>query len=166
MIWFSAASAVFKLDEGDGLPGQEGKPYKDSKGFWTIGRGHLIGERLEDLKLSPRIIDELFKEDLARSIREARLVVGSTFYESMAPARQIALVSMLFTLGKAKFLKFEQTIDAMLANDWKEVSRRILASKWASDVDPKKREGAGRDDRIAYMFKTGEFHPDYKLENL
>ena len=155
---------VFDLDEGLGAPGKEGIPYKDTKGYWTIGRGHLIGESLTDLKLSRHIIDELFKEDLAVAIREARLVVGSLLFDGLEPARQAALISMLYTLGRNKFLRFEETIDAIKRNDWQEVGRRVLASKWASDVDPRRRVGAGRDDRVAYMFTTGKFHPYYGVE--
>lgn len=158
MDFFDAASKVFKLDEGN-----SNYPYKDSKGYWTIGRGRLIGKNLTELKISDHIIEELFKEDLATAVREARLVVGDRFFNSLPQARQLALVSMLYTLGQNKFLKFEETIDAMKRNDWEEVSRRILAAKWARDVDPYQRPGVGRDDRIAYMFKTGEFHPEYKL---
>lgn len=160
--FYNAASAVFTLDEGTGPPG--GRPYKDTKGYWTIGIGHFIGERLEDLKLSPEMIEHLFTEDLATAIREARFVVGNTFFDNLSIPRQIALVSMLFTLGRNKFLKFEQTIDAMKEHNWEEVANRILASKWARDVDPKQRHNEGRDDRIAYMFKTGEFHPQYGIK--
>jgi len=164
MEFFNAATKVFELDEGDGEPGREGYPYRDSKGLWTIGRGHLIGENLADLKLSQHMIDELFKEDLAVAVREAKLVVGSVFFESLTLPRQIALTTMLYTLGQNKFLKFEETIDAMKRADWDEVADRVLKAKWARDVDPKQRQDEGRDDRIAYMFKFGIFHPDYKIK--
>ena len=164
MEFLTAATKVFQLDEGDGEPGRLGHPYRDSKGLWTIGRGHLIGEHLADLKLSSRIVEELFKEDLLVAVREAKLVVGSVFFESLSLPRQLALTTMLFTLGQNKFLKFEETIEAMKREDWQEVAHRILSAKWARDVDPKQRPGEGRDDRIAYMFSTGEFHPDYKID--
>lgn len=157
--FFDAASKIFKHDESD-----RNYPYKDSKGYWTIGRGRLIGEELTELKISDHIIEELFKEDLATAIREARFVLGNSFFDSLNQPRQLAVVSMLYTLGQNKFLKFEETIDAMKQNDWDEVARRILAAKWSRDVDPKQRPGVGRDDRIAYMFRTGQFHPDYGVK--
>lgn len=163
MEFYEAATKVFKLDEGDGEPGKAGHPYRDSKGLWTIGRGHLIGEHLADLRLSENIIEELFKEDLAVAVREARLVVGSVFFESLPLARQIALTSMLYTLGRNKFLKFEETIEAMKREDWDEVAHRVLSAKWARDVDPRQRPGEGRDDRVAYMFKFGSFPSEYKI---
>lgn len=158
MEFYHAATKVFDLDEG-----VQAKAYRDSKGLWTIGRGHLIGEHLADLKLSQHIIDELFKEDLSIAVREAKLVVGSVFFESISLARQIALTSMLYTLGHNKFLKFEETIEAMKREDWDEVAHRILSAKWARDVDPRQRPGEGRDDRVAYMFKFGTFPPEYKI---
>lgn len=158
MDFHNPALRVFELDEG-----VRAVPYRDSKGFWTVGIGHLIGESLQDLKLSQKIIEQMFQEDLAIAIREAHLVVGVSFFSRMTSARQIALVSMLFTLGRNKFLKFEKTIDAMKREDWAAVAVEILRSKWAADVDPLRRDDAGRDDRIAYMFRTGEYHPDYKI---
>lgn len=162
---YDAAARIFDLDEGRGLPGREGMPYQDTKGNWTIGKGHLIGKYITDLKLSSHMIEELFKEDVNKAINESIDVVGADFYAALTPARQLALVSMLFTLGENKFLKFNETIAAMKRHDWDEVAKRILQSKWARDVDPKQREKVGRDDRVAYMFQTGEYHPDYGIKS-
>lgn len=159
MKFFEAARKVFSFDEGE-----REKPYKDSKGYWTIGIGHLIGSNLTELKLSKEVIDLMFQEDLAIAIADARIVVGNSFFDSLLPARQMALISMLYTLGRNKFLMFDETIEAMKEYNWDKVASNILKSKWASDVDPRKRVGVGRDDRIAYMFKTGEFHEDYKID--
>lgn len=159
MKFFEAAAKVFTLDEG-----KKDKPYKDSKGLWTIGIGHLIGNSLTELRLSRQVIELIFQEDLAIAISDARFVVGEAFFEALLPARKIALISMLYTLGRHKFLMFDETIEAIKEYNWDKVASNILKAKWASDVDPKKRPGIGRDDRIAYMFKTGEFHEDYKID--
>ena len=158
MSFFDKAKKVFHLDENTKL-----RPYKDSKGYWTIGRGHLIGEQLTDLSLSLYIVDELFKEDLAIAIQDARRCVGSVAWDGMSEARQMATVSMLFTLGANKFLKFDETIEHIKAGEWNDVAEHILDAKWARDVDPRQVPGEGRDDRVAYMFKTGCFHPIYKV---
>lgn len=159
MDFFEKASKVYALDEGN-----RDTPYKDSNGYWTIGKGHLIGTLLGDLRLSSHIIDELFKEDLQQAIRDARFAVGSVLFDSISEARQMALTILTFTLGRNKFLKFEETIDAIKREDWYWVSEHILLTKWAKDVDPKQRKDLGRDDRVAYMFKTGKFHPDYGVD--
>jgi GH24 family phage-related lysozyme (muramidase) len=163
MDLYKIADKIFYLDEGDGPPGLPGRPYLDTQGIWTIGRGHRIGHSLTELKLSPNVIQELFREDLAVAIRDAREVVGPIFFDSLTPARQMALITMLFTLGQNKFHLFQPTIDAMRREDWDEVSQHILLSKWARDVDPPHIPDKGRDDRVAYMFRTGDFHPYYGI---
>ena len=156
---FENVDKVFTLDEGS-----ENRPYKDSQEYWTIGKGHLIGANLENLYLSDHVINEIFKEDIEKTIKFAKDSVGEEFFEQLCEPRKIAILSMLFTLGPNKWEKFFETKEAIKACDWEEVSKRILQSKWAKDVDPKQRPDQGRDDRIAYMFKYGKFHPDYKIK--
>ncbi len=157
---FDTAKKVFTLDEG-----VKAQPYQDTKGLWTIGIGRLIGPTLYDLKLSDNIIDAIFREDLDRSIREARIVLGTVFFNSQTPARQLAILTLFFTMGGDKVAEqFDDTIQAMKREDWDDVASRCLKWKWARDVDPKQRPGEGRDDRIAFMFSTGLFHKDYKIE--
>lgn len=158
MDFFDAADKVFNYDEGS-----KDRPYKDSNNFWTIGKGHYIGTSLTDFKLPEAAIDILFQIDLAQAIRDARFAVGNLFFDTIPPARQMALVTLTFTLGRNKFLLFEETIDLMKKSDWDAVANHILKSKWSKDVDPHQSPGEGRDDRIAYMFRTGKFHPDYKI---
>ena len=158
MEFFDAALKVFKLDEGEGE--KPGMPYKDIYDNWTIGIGHLIGKNLESLRLSNAIVDALFREDLAKSIALARLILGSDFFNGLCLPRQIAFVSLAFTMGRG-LLSFDETIRLARSGDWEGVAAHVMSSKWARDVDPKQRKGRGRDDRIAYMFEKGEFHPDY-----
>lgn len=158
------AIKVFDLDEGKGSPNRPGQPYLDSKGYWTIGRGHFIGKDLTTLKLPNFIIDLLFEHDLMRCIRESQLVFGAAFFESLSDARKMAIITLFFTMGGSKVTnQFQDTIEKILQRDWEDMAKRVLKWQWARDVDPRQRPGEGRDDRISYMFKTGEFHPEYKL---
>jgi GH24 family phage-related lysozyme (muramidase) len=168
MISFlDAALKIFDLDEGRGKPGREGMPYKDSKGFWTIGRGHFIGTSLENLKLSQQVVDDIFFEDLNRCSREARLVLGQVFFYQLSPARKMAILTLFFTMGADKVVdQFDDTIEAIKREDWENVADRIPNWKWAKDVDPKQIPGKGRDDRVIYMFRTGKFHPDYNIKEI
>jgi GH24 family phage-related lysozyme (muramidase) len=158
MTFYRAAAKVFDLDEGT-----RKKVYKDSKGFWTVGRGHLIGKSLESLELPSEVIEALFQHDLGIAIYAARRIFTNQFFDAQLPARQMAIVSMIFTLGEEGFKEFDETINQIRMQNWDNVADRILKTKWARDIDPKQREGLGRDDRISYMFKTGEFHPEYKV---
>ena len=159
MDFYDAADRVFFMDEGDG----DGRPYLRAEG-WTIGRGHFIGERIEMLKLSPEAIQAQFRCDLAVAIRTARSAIGAEFFDNMAQARQMALVTLAFTMGEVRLKKFEPSIELMRQGDWQAVADRVQTWKWASDVDPKRIPDKGRDDRIAYMFRTGTYPEYYGLK--
>jgi lysozyme len=156
----SKAYKVLLLDEG-----KRNKPYKDSKGLWTIGIGRLIGAKLEDLTLSDYMIGEMFAEDIDKHWAEACDIFGAEFLAELEDARQIAILSLLFTLGKTKFLTFTSTIPAIKAKDWDRAAALLMSSKWAKDVDPRQLTGKGRDDRIAQMLKSGKFPKDYGIWN-
>ncbi len=160
-ILVSAASRVFALDEGD-----KDRPYRDSKGNWTIGRGRLIGANLADLRISKATLEQMFEEDFWEAVEAARAILGAEFYDAQNLPRQIAIATLTFTLGQAGFAKFDGTIAAIKSGDWNEAARRILAAKWSKDVDPPQRLNKGRDDRIAFMLKEGKFHPEYKVEDV
>jgi len=154
------ARKVLVYDEGLRL-----EPYKDSKGLWTIGIGRLIGARLEDLKLTRDEAYALLECSIESHWKEAEALFGKEFLEALEPARQVAILSLVYNLGAHKLkTQFVQTVPAIRKQDWKEVSRLLSLSKWARDVDPKQRPGLGRDDRITYMFRTGEFPREYGID--
>jgi lysozyme len=138
-------------------------PYKDTENNWTIGVGHYIGERLENLKLSWGAIVQLLQDDIDKHIDELYFVFGREAYQSFATGRQLALLNMMFNLGRDRFAKFGKLIAAVKANDWEAAAREALDSKWARQVDPKLQVGAGRDDRVAQMLLTGKIHPHYEV---
>lgn len=154
---------MYMFDEGFSL-----EPYLDDKGFWTIGVGHYIGPSLLNFPFS-KITKELAMDWLKTDINKAYIDVVSVFgdeaIKSWSNARLAAVHTLLFTLGRGKFDKFISTIPAIKENRWSDAAKLILQTKWARDVDPKQRVDLGRDDRIAYMLKTGEWHPDYEKEN-
>lgn len=138
-------------------------PYKDTENNWTIGVGHLIGERLEGLKLSWGAIVQQLQDDIDKHIDELYWVFGRETYQSFATGRQLALLNMMFNLGRDRFVGFAKMISAVKANDWETAAREAKDSKWAKQVDPRSQEGAGRDDRVAQMLLTGKIHPHYEV---
>ncbi len=138
-------------------------PYLDTKGNYTIGVGYLIGKSMTELRLTRPTIMFMLTEQVEICIKELIEIFGSDDFYSWEMPRQIALVSMIYTLGKRKFLGFENMISAIKMEDWHDASDHALDSKWASDVDPRNRVGLGRDDRIAFMLREGEFHEDYQI---
>ena len=140
-------------------------PYLDSKGNYTIGVGHLIGKLLSELKLSRSVIEFMLREQIDICIKELIEIFGIDDFYSWQEPRQVALISMIYTLGKSRFLSFQKMIHAIKLAQWKAAANQCLMSKWAIDVDPQQRPGIGRDDRVAYMIREGKFHEIYKIDS-
>jgi GH24 family phage-related lysozyme (muramidase) len=152
------AKIVLRHDEG-----VRKTPYRDTKNLWTIGVGRLIGADLKLLTLSDKIIDAMLEEDISEAVEDVCAILDSGVWEKLGDARKVAVISLLFSLGRNGFEKFRKTIAAIRAGDWVRASQEILLSKWAADVDPKRRSGIGRDDRIAYMMRFDQFPKDYDI---
>lgn len=156
--FLSIAKSVLTTDEGIKL-----SPYKDIYGNFTIGVGRLIGRRLEDFKLTPTEAMFLLTSDIEKHWKYAVEIFGEDFLCELEDARKVAILSMLFTLGKSGFLQFKNAIAAIKEKDWNRAAAEIKDSKWSHDVDKYQRDGVGRDDRIASMFVTGKVHGEYKV---
>lgn len=154
------AKTVLIADEGF-----RNKPYRDSKGYWSIGVGRLIGALIQDLKLSDDEVEYLLYNDMKKHWSETVEIFGQDFLKSLDVVRQTALLSLVFNLGGTKLLKFHQTLPAIKAKNWKLAGELLRKSKWAKDVDPKQIPGQGRDDRIIAMLETGKLPSFYKLED-
>ena len=81
-----------------GLEGFKVKAYKDTKGLWTIGVGHLIlpGEHylLKEL-LSNERVEELFASDLEKY----ETAVNHTIHNDVTQYQFDSLVSLCFNIG-------------------------------------------------------------------
>jgi GH24 family phage-related lysozyme (muramidase) len=152
------AKIVLRHDEG-----VKKSPYRDTKNLWTIGVGRLIGADLKLLKLSDKIIDAMLEEDISEAVEDVCAILDPEIWEKLGDARKVAVISLLFSLGRDRFQKFRKTIAAIREGDWVKASQEILLSKWAVDVDPKQREGIGRDDRVAYMMRFDQFPKEYDI---
>lgn len=152
-----ASKKVLTFDEG-----YSNRPYKDTKGYWTIGVGHFIGADLENFKVSNAVVDVMLKEDIEAHLSYVQGVFGLQFFNSLDIVRQVALLSLGFNLG-VNLLQFKNTIELIKQRKWGEACVNLAKSKWAKDVDPKQITGKGRDDRIIYMLKEGKFPQEYGL---
>lgn len=152
------------LDEG-----KKNHPYKDSLGNWTIGVGYYIGKNLESLFLSNRVIKIMLEEKIDSARTDVLAVFGIDLYCSWTPARRDAIMSLMYNMGLGDanngFLSFGETIKLIRNGEWLEAANNLSKSLWSKQVDPPQRIGKGRDDRIIYAFRTGEYHPDYKIKN-
>ena len=89
--------------------GKKNYPYKDSKGLWTIGIGHLIGngtdeslaaseysEYSESNPMPDSEVTELFEEDLEE---HKAIAEGYDFYEDMSKKGKRAILDLTFNMG-------------------------------------------------------------------
>lgn len=120
--------------------GQKNYPYKDSKGLWTIGIGHLIGngsdealaasdysEYSESNPMPESEVTELFEEDLEdhKAIAE-----GYDFYEGMSKKGKRAILDLTFNMG--------DFYNKKLPNgnyEWANLRTQLDAGKWDEAAD-------------------------------
>lgn len=126
---------MLMIDEGISY-----KPYVDTVGKVTIG----IGRNLTDRGITEATVKQMFWEDLGRCFNEANEIFSYQF-EEFSRCRQLAILNMLFNLGKSRFLGFTKMINAIRSEMWAIAAREALDSKWAHQV-------GARADRIADLF--------------
>ncbi len=119
--------------------------YLDSRGFWTIGVGHLI-DRRRGGGLPPHIIDALLVHDIEQ--KTARLDARLPWWRTLSDGRQRALVRMAFNLGVGGLLGFRRMLAALEAGHYEVAAVEALDSNWAVQV-------GSRAERIAELIKNG-----------
>lgn len=89
---------------------------------------------------------------LANDIEEARLDLERSFpwFHSLDPVRATAVTDMRFNLGAAGFRRFQRTIAALEAGNYKRAAEEMLASRWAAQTKT-------RAERLAAMMKSGRY---------
>ena len=128
------------------LKGDEGfsaKPYKDSRGFLTIGYGTNI-----DVGISEKEAEWLLFGRL-RPAQEAvyRFLPWAT---KLDDARLGVLVNMAYNMGINKLLEFDRTLAAIEAGKWEEAACAMESSLWYKQVGQ-------RAVRLCKQMRTGEW---------
>lgn len=131
------------------------KPYKCPAGFWTIGVGHnlqanpLTKEQCDKFNLGVYAFDEvlskltesgitkddaisLLKDDI--SIVTYQLIKRLSLFSSLPEQAKIAIIDVAFNIGVDGLLKFTKTLALLADEKYKEASKEILNSKWATQV--------------------------------
>ncbi len=125
------------------------KRYKDPKGNWTIGYGHLIrpGEKLT------RITKAQAEDLLDQDIRIARADATDIFpdFGGFSQTRREVLVELLFNMGVTHFRTFDKMIHACNIKHWETAADELKDSKWY-------REDVGRErgDTLVELLREGE----------
>ena len=141
------------MNPSDYIKDNEGlilKPYKDVVDVWTIGYGHNLEEGI-----SKTTADFIFDEDLSAAESNVNEIFGESEHlipvlDGLSYDRWVALVDMMFNLGKTRFSKFKKMIAAIKIGDWEIAARECLDSKYAIQVPE-------RAKRNANLLLTGKF---------
>ena len=104
------------------------KPYTCPAGKLTIG----VGRNIEDNGISEDEAMILLENDIKRC--EAELVDIFTEFYTYPENVQIALIDMIFNLGKTRFLKFKNMIQAIKERDFLKASKEARNSRWCRQV--------------------------------
>lgn len=141
--------------------GRKLSSYMDTKGFWTIGVGHLLGRERRMFSITEAECDALLDADIAVAEGAARRVLDpNNYWHLLDDVRQRALVNMAFNRGE-QHMRTSTTITPLIAQAlsgmagpfasvlWRAVGKAIIDSPWGKQIGE-------RGDRLAYMLETGK----------
>ena len=120
--------------------------YQDSRGFWTIGFGRLVDQRLGGgITLDEGLV--LLRNDITKV--EHEVARSFAWFDGLDEIRRRVVLDMAFNLGLTKLLKFRNTLAAVGRGDWRAAADGMRASLWATQV-------GDRAERLARMMESGE----------
>lgn len=143
----AALLAELRAAEGTG-PMKHGRHqlYRDSVGLWTIGYGRNIQER----GLSPAEAMVCLTNDVADAEADCDRFIP--WWRTLGPARQAALVELMFNMGWGNGARglstFVNTLRALEQERFGEAAEGLRGSKWARQV-------GRRAARIIAQIETG-----------
>ena len=123
--------------------------YKDTRGLWTIGIGHLLDNSYDrtGYTITQEEADELLEQDTKQARQEA---TGFPNFFQMNEVRQAVCISMCFQLG-SKPLYWPHFMAALQIPDYTAAAIAGRDSDWWRVQTPKRAE------REMKMLETGEW---------
>ena len=104
--------------------------YKDTLGNWTIGVGHLLKSRCDDISLE--YAGKLLKDDISEA--QTKLREKLPVYTELDHVRQYVLLSMCFNLGIGKLLSFKKMLLALENKNYELAAHEMKDSLWYRQV--------------------------------
>lgn len=123
-----------------------GHAYQDSEGFWTIGFGRMIDERLGG-GITEDEASILLENDLRRCLADLDRVLP--WWRGLTGRQARGLLNMCFNLGIKRLLSFKKMLVALQAHDGELAAKEAKDSKWARQV-------GARANRVAALFQLKE----------
>lgn len=119
--------------------GYRSKPYKDSRGLWTIGFGHLIKKGENFKTLSSHDAVQLLRKDYS----EAKLSVEKRYLWAKGDVK-LVLINMTYQMGSSRLKKFVKTMQYLEKKDYDNAAGEMLNSLWANQTPLRASRLAGR----------------------
>lgn len=152
------ANEMLLVDELRVDEGIRYSPYRDTRGFETVGVGHnLNASPLPDdwvYPLTDDQVDTLLESDLTNVYSD--LDNALPWWEDLNDVRQRALANFCFNLGLPKLLGFKNTLAAMRQGRYADAASGMLNSAWATQVGIGTPAKPGRALRLANMIRNGQ----------
>ena len=139
-----------KFHEGERLTA-----YQDTRGFWTIGVGHLLprprSSEWKGYKITQVESDRLFNDDWHYHI--SLVAQYAPWAMQFDEVRRYVIVDMTFNLGVEPFdgdgfKDWPMFVAQLKARNWPAAAANMRSTLWASQVK-------GRAQRLARMIETG-----------
>ena len=132
------------------------RPYKDTKGLWTVGVGHLIGDGKTlppdmNREFSMKEVMDMFESDFVHHVKLAEQTPG---YNKANEKGKGALIDLAYNMGKW-WTKFPTTAKALEAGDFKAAAAGLQDSAWYKQVGQ-------RGPQIVAMVASGGKDKGYK----
>jgi GH24 family phage-related lysozyme (muramidase) len=124
--------------------------YRDSLGYWTIGRGHLLEPQTHDwtgYAIAAQQEQALFDTDISKAAHFAQGLPEWAACDT--DCRRNALIELCFNM-RGKWLGFHEARAAWQRQDWAEAAAQMLASEWAGQV-------GDRAQRLADYVEAGQY---------
>jgi GH24 family phage-related lysozyme (muramidase) len=127
--------------------------YRDSRGFWTIGYGHLLDQTIDwtGHTITQSTADGLLTADILS--RTAQVDTLPEWGALDSACRRNALTECVFNLGYGHWVsEFPLTRKALEAAQWTQAATNLLHSpEWVKEV------GLKRVARLADYFQNGSY---------
>ena len=136
--------------------GWKTEPYKDSRGFWTIGVGHLIDSRqggviptyVRSFPVSDPLVSRMLEEDI--NIKKVELSRMLPWTASLDLPRYNVFLSMAFQMGLPRLSGFRKMLAAAQNGDW------VTAAVEGRDSPWRKVQTPARAERLMQVLETGK----------
>jgi len=122
------------------------KPYMDTKGYWTIGKGHRLFGKPSDEMIKRGISEEEIEKLFHQDILTAHMACKNAFngFDSFPEDAKIVLMDMAFNIGEGSDTRktgvegFDNMQKAVEEKNWNEAAWQMLDSKYAKEDVPER----------------------------